>query len=115
MNCLHLAYGPTAPEISCVWTSDAARYPVPEHYNWRVLFSARKPAPEQRYYRDVRPGDGGRRALSIVPFAEWDNPYFAANTPGRIAALYCDLLHRCDPLPEDRGLAETADQTVGES
>ena len=48
-------------------------------------------------------GDG-RQALSIVPFAEWDNPYFAANTPGRIAALYCDLLHRCDPLPEDRGL-----------
>ena len=46
----------------------------------------------------------GRQALSIVPFAEWDNPYFAANTPGRIAALYCDLLHRCDPLPEDRGL-----------
>ena len=48
--------------------------------------------------------DGGRQALSIVPFAKWDNPYFAANTPGRIAALYCDLLHRCDPLPEDRGL-----------
>lgn len=48
-------------------------------------------------------GDG-RQALSIVPFAEWDNPYFAANTPGRIAALYCDLLHHCDPLPEDRGL-----------
>ena len=48
-------------------------------------------------------GDG-RQALSIVPFAEWDNPYFAANTPGRIAALYCDLLHRCDPLPEDREL-----------
>ena len=48
--------------------------------------------------------DGGCQALSIVPFAEWDNPYFAANTPGRIAALYCDLLHRCDPLPEDRGL-----------
>lgn len=48
-------------------------------------------------------GDG-RQALSIVPFAEWDNPYFAANTPGRIAALYCDLLHRCDPLPEDGGL-----------
>ena len=48
--------------------------------------------------------DGGRQALSIVPFAEWDNPYFAANTPGRIAALYCDLLHRCDPLPENRGL-----------
>ena len=46
----------------------------------------------------------GRQALSIVPFAEWDNPYFAANTPGRIAALYCDLLHHCDPLPEDRGL-----------
>ena len=33
--------------------------------------------------------DGGRQALSIVPFAEWDNPYFSANTPGRIAALYC--------------------------
>ena len=48
-------------------------------------------------------GDG-RQALSIVPFAEWDNPYFAANTPGRIAALYCDLLRHCDPLPEDRGL-----------
>ena len=46
--------------------------------------------------------DGGRQTLSIVPFAEWDNPYFAANTPGRIAALYYELLHRCDPLPEDR-------------
>ena len=30
--------------------------------------------------------DGGRQLLSIVPFAEWDNPYFAAGTPGRIAA-----------------------------
>ena len=29
--------------------------------------------------------DGGRQMLSIVPFAEWDNPYFAAGTPGRIA------------------------------
>ncbi len=30
--------------------------------------------------------DGGRQLLSIISFAEWDNPYFAAGTPGRIAA-----------------------------
>ncbi len=48
--------------------------------------------------------EGGRQTLSIVPFAEWDDPYFTANTPGRIAALYYELLHRCDPLPEDREL-----------
>lgn len=29
--------------------------------------------------------DGGRQALSIVPFTEWDNPYFDAGTPSRIA------------------------------
>ena len=45
--------------------------------------------------------DGGRQTLSIVPFAEWDNPYFAANTPGRIAARYYDLLHLCYPVPEN--------------
>lgn len=48
--------------------------------------------------------EGGRQTMSIVPFAEWDDPYFTANTPGRIAALYYELLHRCDPLPEDREL-----------
>lgn len=48
--------------------------------------------------------DGGRQMLSIVPFAEWDNPYFAASTPGRIAAKYCDFLHECYPLPKEDGL-----------
>ena len=48
--------------------------------------------------------DGGRQMLSIVPFAEWDNPYFAADTPGSIAAKYCDFLHECYPLPEENGL-----------
>lgn len=45
--------------------------------------------------------DGNRQMLSIVPFAEWDNPYFPSATPGRIAAQYCDLLHQCYPLPKD--------------
>ena len=48
--------------------------------------------------------DGNRQMLSIVPFAEWDNPYFTAATPGRIAAQYCDLLHQCYPLPKDSTL-----------
>lgn len=45
--------------------------------------------------------DGGRQLLSIVPFAEWENPYFSASTPGRIAAQYCALLHECYPLPSE--------------
>ena len=45
--------------------------------------------------------DGGRQLLSVVPFAEWENPYFPAATPGRIAAQYCTLLHECYPLPTD--------------
>ena len=48
--------------------------------------------------------DGNRQMLSIVPFAEWDNPYFPSATPGRIAAQYCDLLHQCYPLPKDSTL-----------
>ncbi len=48
--------------------------------------------------------DGGHQVLSIVPFAEWDNPYFAASTPGSIAAKYCDFLHECYPLPKEDGL-----------
>lgn len=48
--------------------------------------------------------DGNRQMLSIVPFAEWDNPYFHSATPGRIAAQYCDLLHQCYPLPKDSTL-----------
>jgi len=39
--------------------------------------------------------------LPNVPFAEWDNPYFVAATPGSIAARYYELLHRCYPLPRD--------------
>lgn len=45
--------------------------------------------------------DGGRQLLSVVPFAEWDNPWFPSATPGRIAAQYCTLLHECYPLPTD--------------
>ena len=45
--------------------------------------------------------DGGRQLLSVVPFAEWENPYFPAATPGRIAAQYCTLLHECYPLSTD--------------
>ncbi len=45
--------------------------------------------------------NGGRQLLSIVPFAEWENPYFPASTPGRIAAQYCALLHECYPLPSE--------------
>ena len=49
--------------------------------------------------------DGGRQLLSIVPFGEWDNPYFAASTPGSIAAKYCNFLHECYPLPKEDSLA----------
>lgn len=45
--------------------------------------------------------DGGRQLLSIVPFAEWENPCFPASTPGRIAAQYGVLLHECYPLPSE--------------
>lgn len=45
--------------------------------------------------------DGGRQILSVIPFAEWENPYFPAATPGRIAAQYCTLLQECYPLPKD--------------
>jgi len=45
--------------------------------------------------------DEGRQLLSVVPFAEWDNPWFPSATPGRIAAQYCTLLHECYPLPTD--------------
>lgn len=48
--------------------------------------------------------EGKRQLLSTVPFAEWDNPYFPAATPGRIAAQYCELLHQCYPLPQDESL-----------
>ncbi len=42
--------------------------------------------------------------LPNVPFGEWDNPYFPSATPGRIAAQYYELTHRCYPLPRDPGL-----------
>lgn len=42
--------------------------------------------------------------LPNVPFTEWDNPYFPSGTPGRIAAQYYELTHRCYPLPRDPGL-----------
>ena len=42
--------------------------------------------------------------LPNVPFAEWDNPYFSAATPGSIAAQYYSFLHKCYPLPEDNEL-----------
>ena len=44
----------------------------------------------------------GRQMLSIIPFAEWENPWFPSNTPGRLAAQYCALLRECYPnLPDD--------------
>ena len=48
--------------------------------------------------------DDGRQSPSVIPFAEWDNPHFPSATPGRVAALYYELLHLCDPLPEDTAL-----------
>ena len=54
---------------------------------------------------------GGRQILSVVPFAEWENPHFASSTPGRIAAQYCVLLHECYPLPTD---AETHGGQIAE-
>lgn len=41
---------------------------------------------------------------AIVPFAEWDNPYFPAATPGNIAAQYYRFLHECYPLPRDEDI-----------
>ena len=53
----------------------------------------------------VREQAGGRSQTSaIVPFAEWDNPYFPSATPGRFAAQYYSFLHKCYPLPEDDAL-----------
>ena len=44
----------------------------------------------------------GRQMLSIIPFVEWENPWFPSNTPGRLAAQYCALLRECHPnLPDD--------------
>jgi len=49
--------------------------------------------------------DGDRIQLRPkVPFAEWDNPYFSAATPGSIAAKYYDFLHECYPLSRDNEL-----------
>ena len=48
--------------------------------------------------------DDGWQSPSVIPFAEWDNPHFPSATPGRVAALYYELLHLCDPLPEDTAL-----------
>ena len=45
----------------------------------------------------------GRQMLSIIPFAEWDNPWFSSNTPGRLAAQYCALLRECYPNLPDGG------------
>lgn len=47
-------------------------------------------------------GDG-RQALSAVPFAEWGNPWFPSNTPGRLAAQYHALLCACYPALSDDG------------
>lgn len=53
------------------------------------------------------------RLLTNVPFAEWDDPYFPAATPGSIAAKYCDLLRQCRPLPKDGRLrCEQVTETV---
>lgn len=38
---------------------------------------------------------------ALVPFDEWDNPYFPAATAGSIAAGYYDLLHKIYSLPKD--------------
>ncbi len=38
---------------------------------------------------------------AIMPFAEWDNPYFPSATPGRYAAQYYELQHLCYPLRRD--------------
>ena len=43
-------------------------------------------------------------ASTIVPFAEWDNPYFPSATPGRFAAQHYELQHLCYPLRKDDAL-----------
>ena len=48
--------------------------------------------------------DDGRKTVSNIPFAEWDNPYFPSSAPGGIAAQYYSFLHKCYPLPEDGAL-----------
>lgn len=45
--------------------------------------------------------DGRSSTLTIVPFEEWDNPYFPAATPGRFAAQYYEFQHLCYPLQKD--------------
>ena len=56
--------------------------------------------------------DGNRQMLSIAPFAEWDNPYFSAATPGSIAAKYYDFLHECYPLSRDSELRAGQNEQV---
>lgn len=50
--------------------------------------------------------------MTVVPFEEWDNPYFPAPTPGSIAARYDDLLHRCYPAPRDEALRKAQVEDV---
>ena len=45
-------------------------------------------------------------SLTVVPFAEWDNPYFPSATPGRFAAQYYEFQHLCYPLQRDDTLRE---------
>ncbi len=53
------------------------------------------------FVRDYEQVEDRSQLLTTVPFAEWDDPYFPAATPGSIAARYYELLHQCYPLPRD--------------
>ena len=33
----------------------------------------------------------------LVPFEEWDNPWFESHTAGRVASIYYDLVCETDP------------------
>lgn len=49
---------------------------------------------------------------TVVSFAEWDNPYFPAATPGSIAARYHDLLRQCYPFSGDNTLRKAQVEEV---
>ncbi len=58
------------------------------------------------FVRDYEQVGERSQLLTTVPFAEWDNPYFDAATPGSIAARYYDLLRLRYPAPPDETLRQ---------
>ncbi len=58
------------------------------------------------FVRDYEQVGDRYHLLPNVPFAEWDNPYFDAATPGSIAARYHYLLRLLYPAPPNKSLRQ---------